>query len=444
MQTLLMITFFGVGFLFWTQAAAASLILMFVDGALRKWAFPQYADFIYWIKDILLAGAYLRFYGARLLRQERLVPHSPLNGPIAVVLIWGLAEGFNPNLPNLLVGIFGLKAYFFYIPLFFMLPDLVRTKTALLRWLVAFALLSAPVSILGIVQFFSPLNSPLVSYLQWEDASQATSLAFMGLFPRVSGTFSFVSGYAAYLFAVDLLLIALLNVGKSLPTALRGVLSAVLALGIVALVMTGSRLPVALLVALVLVFLLLLGRVALALRTLAALAILVPTVFRVFPEAPGAFWERTSATDDVEERISLVLSEPFVFVGMSMPWGSGIGSTHQAARFLTGEDSYAWVPTQEFEDEPGRIMLELGPVGFLLFYGLKLAFLWHGWRLLQRLANTDLRALAALAICAQLGFMVMNTVFNVTAAMCLWSLASLALMLPVLARESQAGRATAA
>jgi hypothetical protein len=445
MPFLLTIALFGFGFLFWAEGVVVSLILMFTDGALRKWAFPQYADFLYWAKDILLAAAYLRFFGSRLLRQQRLIPAHPLNGPIALMVFWGLAEAFNPNLPSVRVGLFGVKAYFFYVPFLYVLPELVRTKRALQRGLVVFALLSMPASILGIVQFFSPLDSPLVSYLQWEDSSRDTALATMGMFPRVSGTFSFVSGYSAYLFFVDLLLIALLNLRRSLPWALRALLFVALLLGLVALVMTGSRLPVAVLAALTLLFLLLLGRVTAALRTFVALAVVAVVGFQFFPEAPEAFWQRTSATDDVEERVLLVVSEPLSFLGMSLPWGAGIGSTHQAARFLMRDDSYDWVPTQEFEDEPGRIMLELGPVGFALFYGLKVLFLWQCWRLLRRLHDTEFRVLAAFAFCVQAGFVLLNTVFNVTAAMCLWSASSLLLLLPGLAaRDDPAAKARAA
>jgi hypothetical protein len=38
------------------------LILVVLEGALRKWVLPQASQFIYFLKDFVLIGAYLRYF----------------------------------------------------------------------------------------------------------------------------------------------------------------------------------------------------------------------------------------------------------------------------------------------------------------------------------------------------------------------------------------------
>jgi len=435
---------FSLSFLRWRTGVAAALFLVVIEGALRKWVFPESQELIYWLKDVALAGAYARFYGARMIRHEWVVPAHPVNKWLAPLLLWGLAEALNPSLPNIMVGAFGLKAYFFYVPLFYMIPELVDRRAELMRFLGIYALGSLALSILGIIQFFSPLDSPLVSYVTWEGGTGVSQVAMVGDFPRVTATFPFISGYVAYLFTVVLLLLALLNMQAGLSGRRRAALFCALVLAVVNLFMTGSRWPIFSLLLLMPVFLLMAGdrvsaRARLFARVAVGLVVLSVLAFSFFGEAVGAFWDRTVTNrEEAEHRIIDPMFEPFLFAPLARLVGSGIGSTHQAARFLAGNtDPYSWLPTLDFENEPGRIMLELGTVGFALFYLVKIAFLTSFWRLRRELADEDLRLLAAVAFCMHLAFFFWHTVFNVTAALYLWSLSGFLFLLPRLDEEEE-------
>lgn len=200
--------------------------------------------------------------GGKIVLHERLFLHHPINRFIALLFFWGLAETLNPSLPNLLVGAFGLKAYFHYVPLFYMLPELFSSKQALTRFLIFYALCSIPLSVLGIIQFFSPPDSPLVMYLGWGEQSKVSPVSFVGSFPRVSGTFSFISGYVTYLFVLVLILFGLVNMRENLSDRKRVSLFLALILALGNLFMTGSRWPIFMLVLLIPVIFLTAGRLS--------------------------------------------------------------------------------------------------------------------------------------------------------------------------------------
>jgi hypothetical protein len=433
---------FSFSFLQWRAGVTTALVLVVIEGALRKWIFPEWQELIYWSKDVALAGAYVRFYGARMIDHKWLVPPHPINKWLAPLILWGLAEALNPNLPGFLVGALGLKAYFFYIPLFYMIPELVEGRAELMRFLGAYAGSSLLLSVLGIAQFFSPLDSPLVSYVAWEGGTGVSRVAMVGDFPRVTATFPFISGYVAYLFAVVLVLLALLNMRDGVSPRRRAVLFAALGLAAVNLFMTGSRWPIFTLLFLIPVFLAMAGdrvsaRARLFARAAVGLVVLSVVALSFFGEAVGAFWERAVTNrEEAEHRIVDPVTEPFLFLPLAGVIGSGIGATHQAARFVAGTaEPFSWLPTLDFENEPGRIMLELGAVGFVLFYIQKLALLGALWRVRRDLADEDLRLLAAVAFCMHLAFFFWPTVFNVTAALYLWSLSGLLFLLPRLDAE---------
>lgn len=421
----------------WRVGVFTALFLLILEGAIRKWVFPEWHQVIYLAKDMVLAGAYLRFFGGKIILHERFLPSHPINRFIALLFFWGLAEALNPSLPNLLVGVFGLKAYFYYIPLFYMVPELFSTKQALTRFLIFYVLCSIPLSVLGIVQFFSPPNSPLVTYLGWGEQAKVSAISLVGNFPRVSGTFSFISGYVTYLFVLVLILFGLLNMKENISGLKKASLLSALVLALANLFMTGSRWPIFMLVLLIPVILGVAGRLSTggALRLLPRVAfgmIIVTFVFSLFfKDAVTAFWERTSTNEDVEGRIIGMVTTPFVYAGYAYAWGNGIGGTHQATAFLVNDrPPYSWLPTADFEEEPERIMLEIGVIGFLLFYGLKSAFLLFSWRAARQLNDSDLKLIAMVVFLAQLSFFISPTVFNVTASFYFWFISGLLLLLP--------------
>ena len=205
--------FFSALFLFglfrWRYAVIAALILAVFEGALRKWVFPEWGQEIYFAKDMLLLGAYVSFWGPRFRWRKRLFERHPANGVIALLSLWAVLQLLNPSLPNLWVGLFGIKAYLINVPLMYMIPAVFPDEQRLGKFWAAYLILSLIPLTLGILQFLAPPDSILNQYAWMEDL--APGVAVFGDVPkaRVTGTFSYITGYTTYLVLVSLMCVTL-------------------------------------------------------------------------------------------------------------------------------------------------------------------------------------------------------------------------------------------
>lgn len=434
---------FAIGFMSWRFAVIGVLFLIVIEGALRKWVFPGYHEFLYIIKDIVLAGAYFKFFGGRIIRNKNLVLRHSINLFIGVLVAWGLVEAINPKLPNLQLGIFGLKAYFYYLPLIYMVPSLFQTKQELTEFLFIYSMFSVPVTFLGILQYFSPLESPLVTYLGWGEEAKVNAVSTVGMFPRVSGTFSYITGYVTYLFTVALVIIVLLNTSSSYSKKQKLGFFLVLLLVVVNILMTGSRWPVFMLVILIPLFLFMVKQFSsrhfrkLVLGLFIGFWVTGFVVLNFFAQAGSAFLDRANfANRDLSFRLEHMLIAPLELTGVSSGWGFGIGSTHQAAAFLVKDQPlFSWIPTSGFEGEGGRVMLELGLIGFFLFYILKLGFIYHLFILQKQIKGLDLRLLLLFVLMYHISYFFNSTIFNVTASIYFWFFSGFLFLIPKLDSE---------
>jgi hypothetical protein len=177
----------------WRRAVKAVFLLLVIEGALRKWVLPQASEMIYFLKDIVLLGAYFNFYCFSVSDKKFLSKVKIINILIFIAIGWCLFQVFNPSLGSPLVGIFGLRGYLLYIPLIWMLPSLFQSEEELYKFLRSHLLLSIPVGIIGIIQFFSPASSFINAYSNEEGIAKATFgvtllSGLQGLFPTSVGT----------------------------------------------------------------------------------------------------------------------------------------------------------------------------------------------------------------------------------------------------------------
>ena len=128
----------------WRGAVQAALVLLIFEGAIRKWLVPGAQDLVYFAKDVLLLGAYLGFLRDRPRLRLRLPALPLLYGVLVLSVLFGLLEVFNPNLPSLLLGALGFKAYFFYVPLLFVLPAVFPDDASLARAMRKYLLIAIP------------------------------------------------------------------------------------------------------------------------------------------------------------------------------------------------------------------------------------------------------------------------------------------------------------
>ena len=141
------------------RAVVVALVLVVLEGALRKWFLPQASQLLYFLKDFVLLGAYLSYLFPS--KTAPKVPFRIVRSSVAIALLglnvfWMIPQVFNPSLGSPIIGILGFKNYFFYIPLMWILPDLIQTEEELYLFLRRYLLLLIPVALLAIAQFFCP------------------------------------------------------------------------------------------------------------------------------------------------------------------------------------------------------------------------------------------------------------------------------------------------
>ncbi|HVS13032.1 MAG TPA: hypothetical protein VMV46_03845 [Thermoanaerobaculia bacterium] len=415
----------------WRPAVPAVLGLLVVEGAVRKWLVPEQQEIVYFAKDVLLLAIYC---GYLLDRRRRSLPRS-LKLPIFHILLalfaaWCALEVFNPRLPNLLVGLLGFKAYLWYVPLVWVVPAAFDNDHQLARFLRRYALLAIPVGLLATAQFFSPRTSALNVYARTSE-DVAGLAGFAGSeFVRTTGTFSYITGFSTFLQVIALLLLTVLAVTR---WRLRNNLLIYVAtlFTILGAFMSGSRAPVLAIALTVPVFVWLsflrrqegfkvFARMGLAVGILAA------AVGFGGADAVSVFYARATDTPDAVGRILAPFVEPFAVLDRAGLLGYGAGATHQAAAVVApGLRPYGWLNGPLLEVETSRVLLELGAIGFLLTYLVRLYLVVLALRQLIALRRPFHRGVAT----ASLFFFLMSipgaVVFNVTADVYYWFFAGL-------------------
>jgi hypothetical protein len=422
----------------WRRGLEAALILLVFEGAIRKWVVPAASSYVYFAKDVLLLGVYWGYLRER--RGASLVP-QPLVMPIVFALGVGLMQIFNPRLPSPLVGVLGFKAYFLYLPLLWVVPAAFRTEDELLRFLKRYLWLAVPIGLLAVMQFFSPADSRWNTYARTTVDTPMSAITFGAVDRvRVTGTFSFITGYGSFLQVVSLLALTLLSVGQ---WRVRGNLQTYLALSLTVLgmLMTGSRGPVFILLLTLPIYWVLgiarSGGVPAAARFLLGLGLVAALVNVVGADAVSAFRARAAGSDDVTGRIFQPFINPARLVPEVGVLGYGIGATHQMAEVLSPSIfAYSWLDGLHFEDEPSRVMVELGALGFLAWFGARLALVFVAFRAVYRLRRPFPRAVALSALLLLLSQITGGVVFNVTGGLYYWFFGGLLFLAIRLDREA--------
>lgn len=422
----------------WRRSVITVLVLVVLEGTLRKWVLPQASQLIYFLKDFVLLGAYLSYFLNSKSKQRLITKTSTIKFCIFLVSSWCLFQAFNPNLGSPIIGIIGIKNYLFYIPLMWMLPSLFQSEEELYKFLRFYLLLLIPVGLLAIAQFFSPPNSPINVYA-WGDKGPDVALSGDLKSVRVTGTFSYLAGYSVYLGVCISLLLPMLTMKQ--PPLWQCISIVEVLLVAVTSFMTGARGLIFNTVLLVVGFFSFQGltqfsnfRRSISRALLPALiTLVVVTVW--FRPAVDAFWLRVTNNQDISSRTTGAFTEPFEFFQYTDLDGYGAGATFQGngqIRGLLGLPPGEHIPVY-YEAEMGRIALEIGPIGFFAWYGLKIVLLFMLWNVSRSLKRPFLRQLALSAFLIQaITFINTQFVFNHTANLYYWFLNGFIFLLPQL------------
>jgi hypothetical protein len=445
LMIIIMVVFLG-SIIFWKKAVILTLYWLTVVGAVRKWLLPELSEYLFFTPHAILLGAYIRFLGDWIIgKYTPIIKQQAINILLGDLVVYGIFNAFNPMHPDLRVGVLGVIVHFYFIPLMFIVPYVFETKEKFINFLKMYSLFSLPLLLLGVKQFFSPVHDPINIYV-----TKTLDIATTGRFPRVTSTFSYISGYTTYLNFIALIMVYLLSIRK-LTRISTLFISFLLPLSIVNLFMTGSRGPVGVtIIAIGLYLMLVLSRTNTGyLRFLPRIILAIGIIFVIFinteigKSAYEGFMERATKREDIAPRI-VETFRPFKFIeqtGLILTLvGYGIGSTYQGA--LKFVHDWGDMP-RDFEEEPRRIVLELGLIGYILVYSLRLLFLLLSWKIFKTLKDSDLKPLALCSFLYQVQFFhFFNLVFNYTANFYYWFLIGTLYLIIKFDREKTESEAT--
>jgi hypothetical protein len=226
----------------WHTAVYLYFLYVLVEGFIINYFFGY--PMLNGIKDVQLLLLFSRLALFTLARHSIPIPFVTWTPMFLGFSLLYFAQIFNPHLPSILVGIVGLRVTLLYFLCFGIAYWFFKDGETVMRFLRFHAWASFPVSIFGIVQYFtgpslllaiSPgFNRAIFYVIDPDDPVHGSHF-------RTISTFASTSGFSQYLWVAMLLTLALLLVSRSRVERVLGWT----ALGVqaCALLSTGSRGP---------------------------------------------------------------------------------------------------------------------------------------------------------------------------------------------------------
>lgn len=369
------------------------LILLVVEGALRKWALPSLSDPLLVIRDPVVLAIYFFAIFAHVFPRNAYVVLLGVIGVLSMIVsILIFLDDYLPLKTILLVTLYGFRTNFLHLPLMFVMAEALDLEDVkrIGRWTL---LLTIPMAVLMVLQFKASPDSVINKTVGLGEAQQ---LATAGGKIRPPATFSFISGPVFYLSAAA----AFVIYGALSHGVYKGWLllasSAALLIGVI---VSGSRscvLAVILVILMILVIFLVrpsavnkVGGTLLAIVIIGIIASRLP----FFKEGVDVLSERfissaeageTTVVGGLLQRVLQEFTDPIRYLPQMPLTGYGLGlGTAGGARFLVGQGALLLS-----ENEWIRIEAESGPLLGLGFIILRVA-------LTGKLLMVSLRALKA-------------------------------------------------
>ena len=407
----------------WKVLLGITMAYVLLEGALRKWALPQYSAQLFVVKDVLLAAVYLMYFlGGREPHARGRAAH-PLLFLMGALGTLAALQCFSPLVGDLRVALISARYYLICLPLVVVTARAFTSVDGLLRAGYWYSLTAIPLGLIGIIQTLSSPDSWINRYawntgMTTEGTGPATygiaTYGQMGLV-RVTSTFSYISPYGTYLVFVAAVSLAVLVQARG--RVRRGLLCGVLALSVINAVMTGSRGPLfdlAILLAVVLAGGVLqttgVGRLGPTIVVVAALVSFV--AMWVVPDVFEAFQQRVETAGDEEGRLMGVVLRPFSTLRDGPLIGAGTGSTFAAAgEAFENPDLRPWFPDWS-EVHHDRVGWELGALGLLLELGIRGITILGLVRLIRTVRARAMRLTALVLLGYQATFLYSIPVYN--------------------------------
>lgn len=146
--------------------------LLIFEGVLRKWVWPQYSQYLFFIRDPFVLSIYIiALINGKWPRAKPALIFAYVISLwaiiwIAIQLLTGSTDG-----TRMLLAAYGWRNYFLYIPLAFLIAEQFR-EDDLYRLFRQTLIIAIPISILVIAQFAAPTDSILNSGIATEESLQ--------------------------------------------------------------------------------------------------------------------------------------------------------------------------------------------------------------------------------------------------------------------------------
>jgi hypothetical protein len=384
--------------------------LMILEGGLRKWVFPGFGRYLYFIRDPFLFLVYLVAIQARIWPRKASLLTAGLLLSIGAMALTVLQSVHTGDQYSWLLAGFGWRMYFLYLPLPFLMAEYFQRADfdRLVRQTLLFAI---PVALLVVAQYRSspraPINQGFRVSADQDDLGSINSAN--GDAVRTSGTFSSPLGQSYF----STSLVALLLGTWLLRPSRRPVKGLPLQLASIAAflcnILSGSRatlLSSAIVFAIVGTALISLGRFKLVLASMFVLVCLVPvsllTLNFMLPSALDNLAQHWETANENEKQyfgqfgvLSRGLHSFYAFAYLiptapTLGFGLGLGTNAVGAVTLdtlkkhgAAQAVQTWMPTSQVQlaGETGlaRQIIDLGTVFGSLYIALRWAFVfWTG------------------------------------------------------------------
>ena len=375
----------------WRVSVYAFMVYVIVEGFLVNYFYtvPE----LNLMKDVYVASLFGVLTVTTVPRGIFPIPRTSWILPFGLFGLVYTAQVFNPHLPNILVGLIGLRVSLLYallVPVGYWFFD---TRERSIRFFVFLTLLSIPVAAFGIFQYFagpgwltslSPGFARAVFY-----ASGAGTSRTGGVYFRTISTFVQTGGFAIYLCFMMLVAVAQFSMA-SLRNQRWWIISA-FALQFLATLTTGGRAPLVMFFAALALLVTMQGRMAKLLPVLALTAVIFVGAVIVLGPVVAERFATLLDLEGVQAR-NLPLVYGWLYEAMkSDPAGMGAGYATVASRhagvtplnYSTVENTFA------------RIRFETGVPGLALYVIFILALVRECIRVPQRTADRELNWLAS-------------------------------------------------
>ncbi len=390
----------------WVGALVVSICF---EGLGRKFLPEVPAIVFYFLKDAVLLIGLLRFGIRRSVQRGARRAFRGFGPILGLAMAWTLIEALNGAQNSPILALVGLRSYWLWWLAPLVIASALRVQEDREYGVMLLAIVALVVAGTAALQFSAPADASINTYALYEgrEMNEVATVSATGRV-RVSSTFSYLSGFVDFVILAPALLLSLGLEDRSRLT--RWLCLAAAGATAATMPMSGSRWPVLMGVAALLAVVWGAGfvRTHVGRRVLIAAVLVLGAAAVAVPEATEGVRSRFEGRD-TQSRIveGLMILPPIALAYGTYPM-LGIGTGMQqnarvALRVRTEWDS---------EAEPARLLIELGPVGYLLVWLARLGLLVALLRVARQFKHEGRRALSGAALAYALLTMMGNLFFD--------------------------------